>query len=75
MMKMQDTKNVNVRVQAPQIGLLSALLILFVALKLTGNITWSWVWVAAPLWIPIALVTALFLVGLIALGVAALLDR
>ena len=26
------------------------LLVLFVTLKLTGNIDWSWWWVLAPLW-------------------------
>lgn len=25
--------------------------ILFIALKLTGQITWPWVWVLSPLWI------------------------
>ena len=25
--------------------------ILFIALKLTGVISWSWVWVLAPIWI------------------------
>ena len=32
------------------------LLILFVALKLTGQIGWSWWWVLAPLWAPWAIV-------------------
>jgi uncharacterized protein (DUF983 family) len=27
------------------------LTVLFIGLKLTGNITWSWVWVLSPLWI------------------------
>lgn len=31
----------------------SLLTIVFIALKLTGYITWSWVWVLAPLWIPV----------------------
>lgn len=34
------------------IGFLGALTILFIALKLLGKITWSWVWVLAPIWIP-----------------------
>lgn len=25
--------------------------ILFIALKLTGVISWSWIWVLAPIWI------------------------
>jgi hypothetical protein len=43
-----------------KIGLMSLLGLLFVALKLTGAIKWSWVWVLAPFWIPIA-ITALML--------------
>lgn len=31
----------------------SLLTIVFIVLKLTGYITWSWVWVFAPLWIPV----------------------
>lgn len=38
------------------------LTILFIALKLTGHITWSWIWVLSPLWIGLALVLAIFLV-------------
>ena len=32
------------------------LFIVFLILKLTGNIDWSWWWVTSPLWIPIAAV-------------------
>ena len=34
-----------------QIGFCGALTILFIALKLCGTITWSWLWVLSPLWI------------------------
>lgn len=40
------------------IGFCGLLTVLFIALKLTGVIAWSWVWVLAPMWIPIALVIA-----------------
>jgi fatty acid desaturase len=40
----------------PAIGFLPALAILFIALKLTNLITWSWWWVLSPLWIPFAIV-------------------
>lgn len=33
------------------IGFVGLLTILFIALKLTGTIAWSWVWVLSPLWI------------------------
>jgi hypothetical protein len=36
-------------------GFFGALLLLFVALKLTGVIHWSWIWVLAPFWAPILL--------------------
>lgn len=35
--------------------LLPGMTILFVALKLTGVIDWSWWWVLAPFWIPLSL--------------------
>lgn len=33
----------------------SALLLIFVVLKLCGVISWSWLWVLSPIWIPLAL--------------------
>jgi len=41
----------------------SILLLIFITLKLTGHITWSWWWVFAPVWMPlvIALAGLLFL--------------
>lgn len=32
------------------IGLGGAVFLVFLVLKLTGNIDWSWWWVTAPLW-------------------------
>lgn len=32
------------------------LLLVFLVLKLCGLIAWPWLWVLAPLWIPLALV-------------------
>lgn len=34
-----------------QIGFVGLLTALFIALKLTNVIDWSWVWVLSPLWI------------------------
>jgi len=33
------------------IGLTTILTLIFVILKLTGNIDWSWWWVVSPIWI------------------------
>lgn len=43
-------------------GVLSILLVAFIVLKLCGVITWSWLWVLAPLWMPIALVLVILLI-------------
>ena len=45
------------------IGFSGLLTVLFVGLKLTGHITWPWVWVLSPIWIPIGL--ALIVLGFI----------
>lgn len=36
-------------------GIGMVLFIVFLILKLTGTINWSWWWVTSPLWIPLAL--------------------
>ncbi len=46
------------------IGVCGALFIVFVVLKLTGTIVWSWVWVASPLWIPLCGLLAVLVVCL-----------
>jgi hypothetical protein len=43
----------------------SLLTVLFIGLKLTGYISWSWIWVLAPLWIPFVIVLLLAVMGLI----------
>lgn len=42
------------------IGFCGLLTIVFIALKLTDTIDWSWIWVLSPLWLPVVLVVALF---------------
>lgn len=34
------------------VGFCGLLALVFIVLKLTGVITWSWVWVLSPIWIP-----------------------
>ena len=41
------------------IGLCGALTVLFIGLKLTHQIAWSWVWVLSPLWMQLVLLAAL----------------
>lgn len=54
------------------IGFGGALFLLFLGLKLTGYITWSWWWVTAPLWGGLALIMVLVVIGTI---IAILLNK
>ena len=42
-------------VRSGGIGLGGLLFVVFLVLKLTGVIAWSWWWVTAPLWGPLAI--------------------
>ncbi len=55
---MTDKQSINL----PGPSFVSLLAILFIALKLTGVITWSWWWVLSPLWIGLALVSTVLFV-------------
>lgn len=46
---------------------LTLLTILFVILRLFGAIKWPWLWVFAPLWIPIVIIVAFIALGLVAI--------
>jgi hypothetical protein len=52
------------------IGFPGLLTVLFIGLKLTGHITWPWVWVLSPIWISallaVAILAIVFILALIA---------
>lgn len=56
-MKQETTKTVYA---GPSAAMLLG--VLFVGLKLTGHIDWSWLWVTAPFWVPFLLALVLFVV-------------
>lgn len=62
-------ENRNKNAAAGDVGFASILFFIFLVLKLTGVISWSWWWVTSPLWISLALavltLAILFLVYLI----------
>jgi hypothetical protein len=64
-----------VKVTANNALLPTLLLVLFIGLKLTGVIAWSWFWVLSPFWIPLALALGMILVGLIIVGIAHMIGR
>lgn len=65
---MDDTKKVTVNFG----GIGTILAIVFMVLKLTGHIDWSWVWVFAPIWIPLALVLAILIIYLLVVAIIAI---
>lgn len=64
---MEDGKKVTVNFG----GIGTLLAIIFMVLKLTGHIDWSWVWVFAPIWIPLAIALGILAIyGIIVLIIA-----
>lgn len=55
------------------------LFLVFLVLKLTGVISWSWWWVTCPLWAGLALGLGIMLIAFIisvcTIGIAALLNK
>ena len=45
------------------IGFFGLLTIVFIILKLTHYINWSWIWVLSPLWLPVAFVILIVILG------------
>ena len=56
-------------------GLSGWLTVLFVGLKLTGHITWPWIWVVSPLWITLSILLAILVILLILKAVFDALDN
>jgi hypothetical protein len=44
------------------ISFVNLLGIVFLVLKLVGVISWNWVWVLAPFWVPIAVIIVLSII-------------
>ena len=51
------------------IGIGFILFVVFLVLKLTHNINWSWWWVTSPLWIPWVLIIGIGIIALIIYGI------
>lgn len=58
-----------------KLSFLSILAIVFITLKLTHYINWSWFWVLAPIWAPISFWIALFIFAKVSLSVIEFFER
>lgn len=59
----------NTSVSTGGISFCGLLAIVFIALKLMGEISWSWWWVLSPLWIPWAIAFGIIFMVLIIVGI------
>jgi len=57
------------------ISFTSMLTVLFIGLKLTGHIGWSWWWVLSPFWISIGVGLAILVILLAIYGIVLLVGR
>ena len=64
---MADNKT---QTQSGGIGFFGLLTIVFITLKLTGYIAWSWWWVLSPLWMPLAVVLSVVAIVLLIAALA-----
>lgn len=49
---------------------LELMFLMFLGLKISGLIDWSWWWVFAPLWVPIALVIGFFGIAFVVMALS-----
>lgn len=49
------------------IGIGMILFLIFMVLKLTNHIDWSWWWITSPLWIPVSFLILFLVIGYIVL--------
>jgi membrane protein YdbS with pleckstrin-like domain len=56
-------------------GFSGLLFIAFLILKLCNVITWSWWWVTAPLWIPVAFVIVVSIICVIVLAISEAIEN
>jgi predicted tellurium resistance membrane protein TerC len=52
----------NEQPKQPSINFISLLVLVFITLKLTGTINWSWWWVLSPIWVPVAFIVLLAII-------------
>lgn len=71
-MKNNDNNEVNISIGGGFSGLL---FIAFLILKLCNVITWSWWWVTAPLWMPLAFVIVVSIICVLVLAISEAIEN
>jgi fatty acid desaturase len=65
----------NVGIKYGGLGFFQLLTILFIGLKLGNVITWGWLWILSPLWIPILISLTLFILIVMVLFIIELFNH
>ena len=68
------SKNDKTTIQFGGTSFTGLLFLVFLTLKLTNVINWSWWWVTSPLWIPIAILIGIALFGIAILALAFIIE-
>jgi len=58
------------QIRTPAVSTSGLLGVLFVGLKLTNHISWPWIWVLSPFWVPVAFAVALLTIAVIIYSIA-----
>ena len=67
-----DLRKTHKTTEVSGLGFIEALTLLFIGLKLTGHITWKWLWVLSPMWITLSIA---FVLALLIVAIDAVRDR
>ena len=62
------SNNNNNRTSRGSVGFAGLLTILLIALKLCGIISWSWIWIFAPIWIHLGASVLAFIIVIVLLN-------
>lgn len=57
------------------VTIMVVLFIVFLVLKLCGVITWAWIWVLSPIWLPIAIAVIIFVYKMAKAGLENFIDN
>lgn len=74
-MRYEVKRSANTETSSGGIGFSGLLTVLFIGLKLTGHIDWSWWWVLSPIWLPLVVVIGIWLLILAIAGACGWLGR
>lgn len=65
----------NVRINIDLTAISCLLFAIFLILKLTHVINWSWVWVFSPLWLPVLIIFAFSVIAILVVGISNLIHN